>query len=99
MAGLDLAAELMRHGLLAVADAEHRQAGLVDRHRGERRVLVEHRGRSAGEDDRLRLHLAQRGFSLLERRDLAIDPLLAHPPGDELGDLRAEIDDENLVVG
>ena len=38
MAGLDLAAELMRHGLLAVADAEHRQAGLVDRHRGKRRV-------------------------------------------------------------
>ena len=39
MAGLDLAAELMRHGLLAVADAEHRQAGLVDRHRGERASL------------------------------------------------------------
>ena len=38
-------------------------------------------------------------FSLLKRRDLAIDPLLAHPPGDQLGDLRAEIDDENLVVG
>ena len=33
MAGLDLAAELMRHRLLAVADAEHRHAGLVDRHR------------------------------------------------------------------
>ena len=63
MAGLDLAAELMRHGLLAVADAEHRHAGLVDRLRRERRVLVEHRGRPAGEDHALRLHLAKRGFA------------------------------------
>ena len=40
------------------------------------------------------------GFSrLLEGDDLAIDPLLAHASGDELGDLGAEIDDENLVVG
>ena len=31
MAALDLAAELLRHGLLAVADAEHRHAGVVDR--------------------------------------------------------------------
>ena len=30
MAALDLAAELLRHRLLAVADAEHRHAGLVD---------------------------------------------------------------------
>ena len=28
MAALDLAAELLRHGLLAVADAEHRHAGV-----------------------------------------------------------------------
>ena len=31
MPALDLAAELGRHGLLAVADAEHRHAGLEDR--------------------------------------------------------------------
>ena len=31
----------------------------------------------------------------VERRDLAIDPGLAHPPGDELGHLAAEIDDED----
>ena len=41
MAGFDLAAELVRHGLLAVADAEHRHAGLIDRHRRQRRILVE----------------------------------------------------------
>ncbi len=63
MPGLDLAAELLRHGLLAVADAEHRHAGLVDRLRRERRVLLEHRSRAAGEDDAFRLHLAERAFA------------------------------------
>ena len=94
----DLAAELLRHGLLAVADAEHGHAGLVDRHRRQRRVPVEHGCGPAGQDDALRLHRIERRFGFLERHDLAIDPLLAHAPGDELGDLRAEIDDENLVV-
>ena len=98
MAALDLAAELLRHGLLAVADAEHRHAGVVDRGRRERRALVEHRGRAAGEDHALRPHRAEGLLGLLERHDLAIDPLLAHPPGDELGHLRAEIDDQDLVV-
>ena len=98
MAALDLAAELGRHRLFAVADAEHRHAGLIDRRRRERRVFVEHGRRTAGQDDAFRLHLAKRAFSFLERHDLAIDLLFAHPPGDELGHLRAEIDDENLVV-
>ena len=53
MAALDRAAELLRHGLLAVADAEHRDAGVEDGLGRERRVLVEHRSRTAGEDDRL----------------------------------------------
>ena len=44
---LDLAAELLRHRLLAVADAEQRHARLIDRGRGERRILVVHRGRAA----------------------------------------------------
>ena len=99
MAGLDLAAELLRHGLLAVTDAEHRHAGLIDRHRRQRRVPVEHRCRSPGQDNAFWLHLAERRFRLLKRHDFAIDLFLAHPPRDELGDLRAEVDDENLVVG
>ena len=98
VAALDRAAELVRHGLLAVADAEHRHAGLVDRHRRERRVLVEHRCRPAGEDHAFGFELAQRRLRLLKRHDLAIDPLLAHAPRDQLGHLRAEIDDEDLVV-
>ena len=70
----------------------------IDRGRRQRRVLVEHRGRPAGEDHALRPHRREGLVRLLERHDLAIDLLLAHAPGDELGHLRAEIDDENLVV-
>ena len=43
--------------------------------------------------------VADRLGGLLERHDLGIDPILAHAPGDELGHLGAEIDDEDLVVG
>ena len=56
------------------------------------------RRRTAGEDHRLGRHLAEGRFGLLERHDLAIDPLLAHAPRDQLRHLRAEIDDENFVV-
>ena len=98
MAALDLAAELRRHRLLAVADAEHRHAGVEDVLRRPRRDRLGHRGRPAGEDDALRLHLAEGLLGRLERHDLGIDPLLAHPPRDELRHLRAEIDDEDLVV-
>src|SRR5690349_7981243 len=99
MSALDLAAELLRHRLFAVTDAEHRHAGFINGHWGERRILVEHRRRPAGENDRLRLQGGERVFGLLKRRDLAINLLFAHAPRDQLGDLRAEIDDENLVVG
>ena len=55
MAALDLAAELVRHGLLAIANAEHRHAGLIDRRRRKWRFLVEHRSRPARKDDPFRL--------------------------------------------
>jgi len=98
MATLDLAAELLRHRLLAVTDAEQRHTGVVYRLRREWRVLVENRGRAAGKDHRLGVHFAEGFFGLLERHDLAIDLLLPNPARDELGNLGAEIDDQNLVV-
>ena len=98
VAALDLAAELRRHRHLAVADAEHGHAGLEDDLRRARRALFVHRGRPARQDHRLRPHLAERLLGLLERHDLGVDALLAHPARDQLGDLAAEIDDENLVM-
>ena len=35
---------------------------------------------------------------LVEGMDLAIDPALAHPAGDQLGHLAAEIDDQDAVM-
>ena len=98
VAAFDLAAELLGHRLLAVADAEHRHAGLIDRLGCERGALLMHRGGAAGEDHRLRPHREEGSFRLLVGHDLAIDLLLPHPARDELGDLGAEIDDQNLVM-
>src|SRR5258708_3312497 len=98
MAALDLAAELVRHRLLAVADAEHRQAGLIELGRRQGGVGVETRSRAAGRDHGPGLH-RRKGFArFLVRHNLAIDAVFAHAPGDQLGDLGAEIDDEDFVV-
>src|SRR6202011_4332122 len=51
-----------------------------------------------GKDDAFRMQGSQRLFGFLERHDLAIDLLLAHPARDQLGYLRAEIDDEDFVM-
>ena len=98
MAALDRAPELLRHGHLAVADAHHRHAGIEDRLRGAGRAGLMHRFRAAGENHRLRLHLVEGLFGLVERDDLAIDAVLAHATRNELRHLAAEVDDENLVM-
>ena len=95
MAALDLAAELFAHRHLAVADAEHRHAQLEHRLRRARRMRFGDAGRTAGEDDRLRRARGERCLRLVVGHDLAIDARFAHAPRDELGDLRAEIDDQN----
>ena len=98
MPALDRAAELRRHGHLAVADAEHRHARVEDLLRRARGARLVHGFRPAREDDAVRLHRVEGFFGFLERHDLGIDPLLADAPRDQLGDLGAEIDDQNLVV-
>ena len=96
--GLDLAAELVRHGLFAVANAKHRDAGLEDRHWRQRRILVEYASRTTGKDHAFRLHLPESAFGFLERYDFAIHAFFAHAPRNELCDLRAKIDDQNFIV-
>ena len=94
----DFAAELDRHQLLAVTDAEDGNAGLEDRLRRAGRSVLQNRRRAAGEDHRLGLEGREHGLCRLERHDFAIDSGLAHPAGDKLGDLRPKIDDEHFVV-
>ena len=93
----DPAAQLLRHRLLAVADGEDRQAGVEEMLRRARAVVPHHRGGAAGKDDALGLQPREGLVGAVERRDLAIDAGLAHPPGDELGHLAAEIDDEDGI--
>jgi hypothetical protein len=96
---LDLAAELHRHGLLAVADAEHRHLAVEHVLRRAGRALAGHGGRPAREDHALGLVGPEGFLGLMERHDLGIDPLLPDAPRDELRHLGAEIDDEDFVVG
>ena len=94
----DLAAQRRHHGLLAVADAEHRHAGIEHRLRRSRRARLMHAGRAAGQDDGARRACGKRRFRLVVRHDLRIDARLAHAPRDQLRHLAAEIDDQHPVV-
>src|SRR6185369_1404156 len=61
-----------------------------------RRSRVEHALRAAGKHDALRIERADELVADVERVDLAVDVRLAQPPGDQLGVLRAEIENEDL---
>ena len=93
----DPAAELGAHRLHAVADAEHRHAEPKDDFRRARRGARGHRGRPAGQDDRRRRKFPHLLLGDRERVDLAINAALAHPARDQLGDLAAEIEDQDTV--
>ena len=49
-------------------------------------------------DDGRRENGPKRCFRFVERHNLGINARLAHAPGDELGHLAAEIDDEDSVL-
>jgi hypothetical protein len=95
---LDLAAELCRHGLHAVADAEHRHAELEHGLRRTPFLGLVHRIRAAGKDDAGRAEFAHEVVADVEGVQFAIHLLLAHAARYELGDLGTEIEDENLLV-
>ena len=63
LAGLDGAAQLRGHRLHAVADAEHRHAGVHTASRRARRVALGDAVRSAGKDDALRREAAMNASS------------------------------------
>ena len=95
----DLAAERVGHELDAVADAQDRDAELEEALGRVRRALVVDALGTAGEDEGGRLLLADRGQGGREGQDLRVDAELADLPGDELGVLRPEIEDEDFLHG
>ena len=95
--GFDGTAQDIDHGLLAIADAEHRQAELEDDWRRGGRAFRRHRGRAAGQDNGRRAELADRRFADTERVNFRIDAGFPDPAGDQLRHLRAEIENQDAV--
>src|SRR5258708_37827598 len=92
------AAELRRHRLHAIADAQHRNAQLEDPIGRFRRGVFVCGGRAAREDDPARSEVADERLADLEGMQLAIHLRLPDPARDQLRVLRAEVEDEDLVA-
>ena len=64
-----------------------------------RRILIVNAGRSAGENDSVRLHFFDVGGRNIEANDFRIDLAFPHTAGDHLRVLRAKIENENFRMG
>jgi hypothetical protein len=89
-----LAAEHVGHQLHAVADAERRHADVEHGAVAMRRAIFVDAARPAGEDDADWTLGFDRRERRVERQDFAIHRQLAQAPSDQLGKLRAEIQNE-----
>jgi len=97
---LNHAAKLLHHGLLAIADAEHGHAEVVDGHGRQRRAVAGYSIWATGENHGFGGELAQEGVChALERVDFTIDAELAQAAGNQLGYLTAKIDDQEFFGG
>ena len=95
----DVATELVGHQLGAVADAEDRDPARPDRRVRPRGARVVDRVRAARQDDRPGAAPLELGVRRVVRQQLRVDVELADPTGDQLGELAAEIeDDDGLAV-
>src|SRR3954447_13717308 len=93
LAVLDLALEKMTHELHAIANPEHRNPELENRRVRVRRLLRVDALRATREDDPGDVLLAQLRRRRREMIDLRVDLTLADPARDDLGELRAEVED------
>ncbi|KFB72840.1 MAG: hypothetical protein AW09_001948 [Candidatus Accumulibacter phosphatis] len=96
---LDLAAQLLGHALHAVADAQHGYAKLEHQRRDlEVRHFVD-RIRPSGENDSLWSEVANELCRDVVGMQLAIHLLLADAASNQLGDLRAKVENQNFLMG
>ena len=93
----DAAAELLRHGLHAVADAQHRDAGFKHGLRRLRWLRIRHGLRPARQDDAARAEGANVGVAHVPGMDLAVDAAFADTARDQLRVLGPEIEDQDAV--
>ena len=92
---LDGAAEVARHELHAVADAERRDPEREDLGVEIRRAVGVHGGGAAGEDQRRRVPSRDLRGRQPVSDELRVDPRLAHAARDQLAVLPPEVDDED----
>ena len=95
--GEDVATELAGHQLGAVADPEDRDPAGPDAGVRLRRVRVVDGVRAARQDDRLGLASLDLGPWGVVRDQLRVDVQLADAAGDQLGELAAEVEDDDRV--
>src|ERR1700712_3104187 len=93
----DLAAQLLSHGLHAVADTEDRNTQVKYGLRAARAVGFVHGLGATGEDDAFRGKFANRFVVHVERVQLAVHTDLTHAAGDQLGVLGTEVEDQDAV--
>ena len=93
----DAAAELLRHRLHAVADAEHGHARLEHGLRRLGRLRIRDGLGAAGQDDAARAECANVGVAHVPRMDLAVNAAFADASCDQLGVLGPEIEDQDAV--
>ena len=96
LARLDLATQNLCHPLHAVADAQHRNTQLEQLRIGLVVGFI-HRVRAAGQDNARGLEFADEVDGDIKRMQLTLDVGFAHAPRDQLGDLRTEVQNQNLV--
>ncbi len=92
----DGSAEVGCHQLDTVTDAQNRKSHSEYSRIDLRRIFAKDTGRAARKDDPARSGRADLLRSEVERQNLGIHPALANAPGDHLGVLRAEIEDDDL---
>ena len=94
----NFSAQLLRHRLHAVANTEHWHAELKHNLWRTRRITLGHRIGSARENDAFRAIVGYELRRDIVRVNFSKNPCIAHTAGDELGDVCAEMDDEDFIV-
>ena len=92
------AAELLGHGLHAVADPQNRNAAIKQAFRRPGTTQLGHRFRPTGKDNPFRVELIKLFIGDIERPDLTVNADLANAACNELGVLGAEIENQDAVV-